>query len=138
MDTNNSINAKKEQRRRFIKKILITVIISLLLSLGLAWFGLLWQDSYTLLAYCNAFYFSGFILFVFGWMILMSNMNILSPMIYGLKTFFLMFAAKKPSLDYYSYLEDKRKNPLPRFLLLTPLITSIPNIIVAIILHIML
>lgn len=138
MDENMNIDIKKEQRKRKQKKMLLVFLFSFLASISLAWFGLLWQDSYTLLAFCNAFYFSGFILFAIGWMILMINMNILSPMIYGLKSFFLIFVAKRPKLDYYSYLEERKENPIPRSVLLTPLIAAIPNIIVAIILHVML
>lgn len=138
MNEPNTIEFKKQQRRKTIRKLIIIFVFSLVLSLILAGFALLWQDSYTLLAFCNAFYVSGFLFFFFGWMILMLNMNILSPMIYGLKSFFLIFAAKKPSLDYYEYLQEKKENPIPRSVVLTPLLASIPNFIVAIILHIML
>ncbi|MBN2299662.1 MAG: DUF3899 domain-containing protein [Acholeplasmataceae bacterium] len=138
---NESKNTKlndKNKIKKIVKKYLTIVIVSIIVSLVLALFALSWQDSYTLLAYCNAFYFSGFILFFIGWIILMSNMNILSPLIYGLKTFVFMFAGKKQKLDYYEYLQEKKENPIPNIVLLTPMLASIPNFIVAIILHIML
>ncbi len=135
---NKKENIENIKPKANIKKNLIILSISIFSSIILVLFALQWQASYTLLAFCNAFYFSGFILFFISWMILMSNMNILSPTIYGLKSFFFMFAGKKQKLDYYEYLKDKEENPISKVFLLTPLLTAIPNIIVAIILHIML
>lgn len=131
---NEELSENKAQRRR----IRILSINSLASSFILVFFALLWQQSYDLLAFCNAFYFSGFILFFIGWIILMTNMNIFSPVIYGLKTFFLMFAAKKPKMDYYEFVEERKENPIPKHLVLTPFIACLPNFLVAIILHIML
>jgi hypothetical protein len=136
IDNNDFVNEKKYERKDRRKKLRSLIILSIVSSFLLVVFGLSWQQSYDLLAYCNAFYFSGFILFFIGWMILMTNMNVLSPVIYGLKTFFLMFAAKKPKLDYYSYMKDRKDNPIPLYIVLTPFIACIPSFIAAIILHV--
>jgi len=132
------VDDEKAEKKAKRKKILVLIINSFAFSLILAFFALIWQQSYDLLAFCNAFYFSGFILFFIGWMILMTNMNILSPVIYGLKTFFLMFAAKKPKTDYFEYVEDRKENPIPKHLVVTPFIACLPNFLVAIVLHILL
>jgi uncharacterized membrane protein YjjP (DUF1212 family) len=132
------VDYDKLEKKALHKRLRVLLFISIVSSSLLVLFGLNWQDSYDLLAYCNAFYFSGFILFFIGWMILMTNKNILAPMIYGLKTFFLMFLAKKPKLDYYSYVQERKENPIPRYIVLTPFLAAIPNFIVAIILHILL
>jgi len=130
----DQIDIKKSKNLKTMLVILIYTTISLLLAL----FALFWQDSFTLMAFCNAFYFSGFILFFIGWMILMANLNILSPLIYGLKTFFLMFAGKKPANDYYTYSEDIKNNPIKKIYYFMFFLFSIPNFIVAVILHILL
>lgn len=129
------IQLEKREKRR---KLLFSSLISLGSSVLLVLFALSWQDRYDLLAWCNAFYFSGFIFFFVGWIILMTNMNILSPFVYGMKTFFLMFAGKKPKVDYYTYTQERKENPIPRLILLTPFLASIPNIIVAVVLHVLL
>lgn len=131
---NEGLSEKKAQRKR----IRILIINSLVSSFILAFFALQWQQSYDLLAFCNAFYFSGFVLFFIGWIILMTNMNILSPLIYGLKSFFLMFAVKKPKIDYYEYVKERKENPISKYLVLTPFIACLPNFIVAIVLHVLL
>ncbi|MDD3171109.1 MAG: hypothetical protein PHO86_02190 [Bacilli bacterium] len=130
------IDNKKNNRRTKIKLIFLIIVTSLILSFLLVYFALNWQQSYTKLAYCNAFYFSGFILFFIGWMILMANKNIMAPLTYGLKSFFLMFSTKKPKLDYYNYLKEREKHLFPKYIMLTPFFASIPNFIIAVILHV--
>lgn len=128
-----------DQKQKKVKfSVFFKIFIPLIGSLLLALFALLWQNSFTLMAFCNAFYFSAFIMFFIGWMILMTNLNILSPLVYGLKTFFLMFAGKKPSTDYYTYTEDIKNNPIDKIIYYVFFIASLPNFAVAIILHILL
>lgn len=131
---NEIVQQKKKRNKRNFLVLLFAIIFSFLLVL----FALSWQDSYTLLAICNAFYFSGFILFFIGWMVFMANKNILSPLIYGLKTFFLMFAGKKPAQDYYTYTLEKEKNPINKWYIFIPLLLSLPHFATAIIIHVLL
>lgn len=126
---------QKNEKRRKAKKRLTQVGIAVVASALLVLFGLEWQDSSDLLAVCNSFYFSGFILLIVGWMILMVNQNIFAPLVFGMKSFFLMFAAKKPKQDYYSYLEEHRSNPISSQFYVVPFLAAIPNIIVAVVLH---
>lgn len=135
---NNTKNPKKNKRIDKRTKILLSALISLIGSFLFVLFALHWQKSYTLMAYCNSFYFSGFIFFFIGWIVLMANQNILSPLIYGLKSFFLMFAGKKPSSDYFGYVKEREENPISKIFIYSPFLAAIPNIIVAVILHILL
>jgi len=132
------IEEEKKERKTRNKKIGLLLLVSFLSSVGLVAFALNWQDYYDMLAFCNAFYFSGFIMFFVGWIILMTNMNILSPIVFGLKTFFLMFSGKKSKVDYYTYCQDRKEHPIPAHIVLTPFLACIPNFAVAIILHILL
>ncbi len=138
MNEQDILITNKEAKRKKRNKYLLISVISLLVSLLLAFFALRWQDAYTLMAFCNAFYFSGFIFFFIGWMVLMSNSNILSPVIYGLKNFFQVIFTKRAKADYYGYLKEREENPFPKIYYVVPFLACIPNFIVAIILHIML
>lgn len=103
---------KKEHRRRVIKASIIMFVI----SAGLVFFGLLWQDEFdTLLAWGDALWMAFILEFFFGWVLLIYNMNIMSPIIYGFKSFFLMFVGKRPKVDYYHYAKDIYDNPIPAF-----------------------
>ena len=132
------LDPEQEERRARRRKIRNAFFLCFAISAGLVVFALTWQQSYDLLGFCNAFYFSASLWFFAGWIILMINMNVLSPVIYGLKTFFLMFAAKKPKTDYYTYLEDRKNNPIPKFIVMTAFLACLPNVAVAVFLHLLL
>lgn len=127
---------KKENRKRIIKFSLI-VFIDLLTSGLLVGFGLLWQNKTNLLAICNAFWLAFAVKFTFAWVILMYNMTILSPIIHGTKTFFLLFVGKKPKKDYYSYIQDIKEKPIPKsiyiYTFISALILLIPAIVTTVI-----
>lgn len=138
MQPNENKTEVKQQKKAKNRRTTILIISAIIASFLLVVFALSWQDSYTLLAYCNAFYFSGFILFFFAWMVLMVNKNVLSPLVYGLKSFFLMFAGKKPAQDYYTYTQDKEAHPIHKAYIYVPLLIALPHVITAIILNILL
>lgn len=130
-------NLSKSKNTSYKKWLLVTGI-PLVSSFLMVLFALTWQDAYTLIAYCNAFYFSGFMFFFFGWMIFMTNLSVLAPLVYGLKSFFLMFAGKRPQLDYFEYTEDKVNNPIPKIYIRIGFISAFLNTVIAIVLHVML
>lgn len=115
---------------------LLLALIFIIISGILFGIALLWQWRFDILAICNAFYFSGILLFSLGLIVYATNNNIFSPLVYGTKTFFLMFAGRKPKLSYYDYFQDNKNHQIPKHLILYPIIASVPNLIVAIILHI--
>jgi uncharacterized membrane protein len=114
-------------------KTLIVISVTILVSIFLIWFGLFWQDSYNLLAICNALWLAFVIEFLFGWIIFIYNKNVLSPLIHGAKSFALMFLGKKPKLTYYDYMKKIQDNPIPKNLLYIPLVSSLVILIPAVI-----
>ncbi len=126
---------EKFKKASLLVKILIYISAILVLSGILFAAGLLWQWRFDLLAICNAFYFSATIFIAFAVIILAANNNVFAPLVYGTKTFFLMFAGKKPKLSYYDYCLKNKENQIANIYIFFPLIASIPNLIIAIILH---
>ena len=104
-----------EEERSERIKLVRTIIIMISAAVGIFAFALFWQDSTSLLAICNAICLVAILFFFMGWMMLMSNMNILSPLIYGAKTFGRMLVGKRMASDYYTYLKMKEDNPIPRY-----------------------
>lgn len=141
-DTRDDVNDPKSFSPLSGKKLSVFMsiflyILSIIVISGVLFgIALFWQWRFDLLAICNAFYFSGSILFAFSLIVYASNNNIFAPLIYGTKTFFLMFAGKKPKLSYYDYCQDTKNHQMPRFLVFYPFIACLPNLIVAIILHV--
>jgi hypothetical protein len=52
------------------------------------------------------------------------NLNILSPLIHGFKTFGLMLVGKRPKTDYYDYMKKIQEDPIPKYYIVTCFITS--------------
>lgn len=129
---------KQQKKVERIHKLIVRTITVIILTILLVAFGLFWQDRYDLLGFTNAFYLSGFLWFVFGWFVLMINLNILAPLIYGVKSFVLVFVAKRPKLDYYEYMVERKENPIAKVFIRVPMLAALLNIVVAIILNMML
>lgn len=102
---------ERSQRIEVVKK----VIIMLMASVGLFVFALIWQKDTSLMGICNALWLVVIMEFFVGWMILMNNMNILSPFVYGAKSFAKMLVGKRMNNDYYTYIQMKEENPIPRY-----------------------
>lgn len=128
----------KIARRRVIRFHLRTVLIMLVISIVLVLLGLLWQDKYTLMAWGDALWLAVALEFSAAWMMFIYNQNIMSPVIYGLKTFFLMFAAKKPKMDYYGYTKSIEEEQIPKYIYRVIFISSFILMIPAIIIFTML
>jgi uncharacterized membrane protein len=124
---------KKKKRR----KLILTAVIMFLISNALFWFVILWQNRLDLLAVTDALTVTVLLIFAGGWVMLIWNMNILSPLIHGIKTFGLMFVGKKPKLDYYSYTQKIQDEPISKYYIFTCFITAgillIPTVILLII-----
>ncbi len=102
---------ERYQRIRTVKTFIIVGAISIVGFFLIQ----LWQDDWTLQAIGDALFFVAFLQFSAGWIILMNNMNILAPLVYGTKTFLRMFTGRRPSQDYYNYMKMKQENPIPKF-----------------------
>lgn len=125
-----------EQNILFLKVILKKLAVIVVLSALLVAFALFWQQRTDFLAVTNAFYFAAFLFFSFGFMIFAANHNIFSPFVYGMKTFGLMLIGRRPKLKYYDYYQDIKNNPLPKVLISFPFLATVPNLLVAIVMHI--
>lgn len=128
-------NDRKHMRKRVLRASVFMFVVSGLL----VFFGLLWQDEYdTLIAWSDALWLAFVLEFFVGWILLIYNMNIMSPLIYGFKSFFLMFVGKRPNVDYYHYMQDIYDNPIPSYyykiLFISAFILLIPAVITLVIL----
>lgn len=141
-NTNDDINDPKRffpfsgGNQSLFKSISLYILSIIFISGVLFAVAIIWQWRTDLLAICNAFYFSSSILLTFSLIVYASNNNIFAPLIYGTKTFFLMFVGKRPKLSYYDYFQDTKNHQMPKYLVFYPIIASIPNLIVAVTLHI--
>ncbi len=104
----------EDERSKRIQ-VIKTGIIIFLVSAVIFVFTLKWQDDVSLLGICNALWLIVIVQFFIGWMMLMNNMNILSPFVYGAKTFAKMLVGKRMTNDYHTYQQVKDENPIPRY-----------------------
>lgn len=130
--------AKKKQRRKKIRRLIIGTVIMFIISAILFVFGLLWQDAYDMLAICNSLWLVFALEFTMGWSLFVYNKNIFSPLIHGTKTFALMLIGRKPKKSYYEYMMYINENPVPTFYYLLILTFALVILIPAVILMLML
>ena len=130
----NISNQEYSKRLSIVRTIIILTVISAIVFA----FILIWQNDTSLMAICNALWFVAVLQFFIGWILLMNNMTIFTPLIYGVKSFGLMLVGKKPNQDYYTYVKMKEDNPIPKYYLkicfFAALITAVPAVILLLIL----
>ena len=63
-------------------------------------FVMLWQDDWSLMAIGDGLWLVVVLEFFLGWVLFVYNKNIFSPLIFGFKTFGLMFIGKRTKTDY--------------------------------------
>jgi hypothetical protein len=81
----------------------------LLLSMG---FILWWQNDISLIAFADGIWFVFALQLTLSWSIFVYNMNIFTPLVHGVKTFFLIFVGRKPKEDYFTYYSKIKDNPI--------------------------
>jgi len=114
--SNQPSHGYRDEDERYKRiQVVKAAIIMLVISTGLFIFTLIWQDDVSLMAICNGLWLIVIMDFFIGWMMLMNNMSILSPFIYGAKTFGKMLVGKRMNNDYYTYLKMKEENQIPRY-----------------------
>ena len=128
--------SKPEYEKRL--NIIKTTIVLIVASIGVFIFALIWQDSTTLLAICNAFWLVLVLVFFVGWVIFMNNLRIFSPLIYAARSFGRMVIGRKMDEDYYTYVKAKENNPVPKYyykiFFIAALIIAVPAVILLLIL----
>lgn len=140
-DIQVSENAIKKAKKRnldnffrYIKGFSISFSISAIIF----FFGLFWQDDSSLMAIGDSLWLTFTLVFFAGWIMYVYNKNIFSPLIFGVKSFILMFFGTRPKDDYYNFMKKiENKQILPFYFVITfitALIIFIPAIITLIIL----
>lgn len=76
-------------------------------------FSLWWQDAYTLKAMADGIWLVVALQLTLSWSLFVYNKNIFTPLVHGLKTFFLIFIGKKPKEDYYTAYTKVIDNQIP-------------------------
>ncbi|MBI9011224.1 MAG: hypothetical protein JEZ08_03270 [Clostridiales bacterium] len=104
----------EDERSKRIEVIRMAIIM-FIISAAIFVFALIWQDDTSLMGICNALWLIVIMEFFIGWMMLMNNMNILSPFVFGAKTFAKMLVGKRMNSDYYTYIKTKEDNPIPKY-----------------------
>ena len=92
-------------------------IIPLMNLFGLALmflFSLWWQDDYSLKAMADGIWLVFALQLTLSWSMFVYNKNIFTPLLHGLKTFFLIFVGKKPKEDYYTAYTKVLDHQIPK------------------------
>jgi hypothetical protein len=110
-EINAILRAKKQKRTRNIKITIGMTVLSGILFL----FAMLWQDDWSLLAVGDGLWLVFALELCFGWVLFVYNHNIFSPVLYGVKSFTLMFVGKRPKTDYYTYMKNVQDNPIESY-----------------------
>jgi hypothetical protein len=77
-------------------------------------FSLWWQDDYSLVAMADGIWLVFALQLTLSWSMFVYNKNIFTPLLHGLKTFFLIFVGKKPKEDYYTAYTKVLDHQIPK------------------------
>jgi hypothetical protein len=110
----NDINHKnKKNRKRTTKEIFIFLIANIIVLLLLMAFALWWQAKTDIKAFADGIWLVFAFQLTISWSLFVYNENIFTPLVHGVKTFFLIFVGQKPKEDYYTYYTKIKDNPIP-------------------------
>lgn len=119
------------------KKYILFLCFTIVFSVIFFWFALIIQKSYTLLSFCNAFYFLALI-HAFVYLIINAyNRQIISPILYVLRTVLLLLIGKRLENDYFYFREYIDKHQIKKIYILTLVISMISSLTLAVFLHIL-
>jgi len=97
-------------------------------------FSLWWQDDYSLKAMADGIWLVFAMQLTLSWSMFVYNRNIFTPMVHGLKTFFLIFVGKKPKEDYFTAYSKVLDHQIPKHIILIVFLMTILVLSVGIIL----
>jgi hypothetical protein len=127
--------SKLEYAKRL--NIIRTIIVLFVASAAVFVFALIWQKDTSILAICNALWLLLILNFFVGWIILMNNMRIFTPLVYAVKSFGRMLIGRRMDEDYYTYVKAKEKNPVPSYyykiFFIASIIFAIPAVVLLLI-----
>jgi hypothetical protein len=84
-------------------------------------------------AWIDALFFNGFLIFAFSWMMIISNENLFSVAIYGVRQFLSNLLGKKPKNTLLEYIESRKQ--IDRYIIVTTMIYGSFFIALAVILY---
>jgi len=125
---------KQKKRKRLLNMIIgMSVVTGILFIMAM-----LWQADWSLMAIGDGLWLVFALEFAFGWILFVYNHNIFSPLLYGFKSFGLMFVGKRPKTDYYSYMKNIQDNQIDAYFYIMFFVSSfivfIPALIILLIL----
>ena len=116
------------EKKAFIKKILWLILILLVISAVSITLVLLFSKNYTLVCWIDAIFFSGFLIFAFSWMMIISNAILFTVAIYGVRQFFTSHWSQMDK-DIIEYRDSRRD--VPRYIIVTSMIYGAVFMLVA-------
>lgn len=137
IENENAITRAKAEKKKTRKSIYITFLLNIATSIIMIIIGLLWQNSYDVMAWSNALLLSFIMIFFVGWIMFIHNKNIISIFTHSFKTFGLMLIGKRPAKSYYEVKVGIEENPIPNKYLIISFIWSGVLLIATIILTIL-
>jgi hypothetical protein len=92
----------------------IIPLVNLFFLVILFLFSLWWQDAYDLRAMADGIWLVFALQLTLSWSMFVYNKNIFTPLLHGLKTFFLIFIGKKPKEDYFTAYTKVLDHQIPK------------------------
>ena len=108
----NQSNNLPSKHYRSTKQLLGFALFNLIFLLLTMAFILWWQNDLSLLAFADGIWFVFALQLTLSWSIFVYNMNIFTPLVHGVKTFFLIFVGRKPKEDFFTYYSKIKDNPI--------------------------
>jgi hypothetical protein len=108
------------------KQIVVFLAINVLAIFLLMAFTLWWQNDLSFLAFADGIWFVFAFQLTMAWSLFVYNQNIFTPLVHGVKTFFLLFVGRKPKEDYFHYYSKIKDNPIATpYIVVTFLLTLV-------------
>lgn len=106
------MNSHQTKLYRTPKQLMAFAVVNLIFLFLTMGFILWWQNDGSLIAYADGIWFVFALQLTLSWSIFVYNMNIFTPLVHGVKTFFLIFLGRKPKEDYFTYFSKIKDNPI--------------------------
>jgi hypothetical protein len=133
MENNLNKNQFSKHFRTIKQRVLFFFANFVFLLLTMA-FILWWQSDLSLIAYADGIWFVFALQLTLSWSIFVYNMNIFTPLVHGVKTFFLIFVGRKPKEDFFTYYSKIKDNPIPFSYIWIAFFLTLVSLLVAILL----
>ena len=116
------------------KQIVVFSLINVVAILLLMAFTLWWQNNTSFLAFADGIWFVFAFQLTMAWALFVYNQNIFTPLVHGVKTFFLLFVGRKPKEDYFHYYSKIKDNPIATSYIVVSFLLTLVILVVGILL----